>query len=208
MNPENDFDNLVSSLDRKATFGCAVGVCFVDGNPERSHFTYDGEFLARYQEENLSLDDHTLKVGFASDGVFLWSELETIYGPSRAMEVAREFGVVDGLCFSTTVNGYKSIASVAVGDAKVLGEIKKDQVMRYLDIATLYMSRQLDILGVPVKIKEILQQASRGASLGEISENLSLSVSGVRNRQRAAVSYFSASNLTEAVYVASKRGVI
>ena len=104
---------------------------------------YDQGFLDRYERENLSLDDHTLKVGFANDGVFSWGEMETAYGPSKAFSVANEFGIVDGLCFSTTVNGFKSIASIALGEGESPSHVDYKGVLRRMDIATLYTSREI-----------------------------------------------------------------
>ncbi|MGC6528470.1 MAG: LuxR C-terminal-related transcriptional regulator [Paracoccaceae bacterium] len=61
---------------------------------------------------------------------------------------------------------------------------------------------------MPDKITEVLKQVAIGASINQISESLKLSVSGVRNRQRAAVTRLQAANITEAVYKAAKIGVI
>ena len=208
MSGEKDFVHLVNYLDSLTTLRCAVGVCFVEGAPQRGHFSYDQGFLDRYERENLSLDDHTLKVGFANDGVFSWGEMETAYGPSKAFSVANEFGIVDGLCFSTTVNGFKSIASIALGEGESPSHVDYKGVLRRMDIATLYTSRENFGLDVPDKITEVLKQVANGASIKQISESLKLSVSGVRNRQRVAVTRLQAANITEAVYKAAKIGVI
>ena len=181
MSGEKDFVHLVNYLDSITTLGCAVGVCFVEGAPQRGHFSYDQGFLDRYERENLSLDDHTLKVGFANDGVFSWGEMETAYGPSKAFSVANEFGIVDGLCFSTTVNGFKSIASIALGEGESPSHVDYKGVLRRMDIATLYTSRENFGLDVPDKITEVLKQVANGASIDQKSESLKLSVSGVRN---------------------------
>ena len=208
MSGEKDFVHLVNYLDSITTLRCAVGVCFVEGAPQRGHFSYDQGFLDRYERENLSLDDHTLKVGFANDGVFSWGEMETAYGPSKAFSVANEFGIVDGLCFSTTVNGFKSIASIALGEGESPSHVDYKGVLRRMDIATLYTSRENFGLDVPDKITEVLKQVAIGASIDQKSESLKLSVSGVRNRQRATVTRLQAANITEAVYKAAKIGVI
>ena len=208
MSGEKYFVHLVNYLDSITTLGCAVGVCFVEGAPQRGHFSYDQGFLDRYERENLSLDDHTLKVGFANDGVFSWGEMETAYGPSKAFSVANEFGIVDGLCFSTTVNGFKSIASIALGEGESPSHVDYKGVLRRMDIATLYTSRENFGLDVPDKITEVLKQVANGASIKQISESLKLSVSGVRNRKRTAVTRLQAANITEAVYKAAKIGVI
>ena len=208
MSGEKDFVHLVNYLDSITTLRCDVGVCFVEGAPQRGHFSYDQGFLDRYERENLSLDDHTLKVGFANDGVFSWGEMETAYGPSKAFSVANEFGIVDGLCFSTTVNGFKSIASIALGEGESPSHVDYKGVLRRMDIATLYTSRENFGLDVPDKITEVLKQVANGASIKQISESLKLSMSGVRNRQRAAVTRLQAANITEAVYMAAKIGVI
>ena len=117
MSGEKDFVHLVNYLDAITTLGCAVGVCFVEGAPQRGHFRYDQGFLDRYERENLSLD-------------------------------------------------------------------------------------------IPDKITEVLKHLAIGASIDQISENLKSSGSGVRNRQRAAVTGLQAANITEAVYKAAKTGVI
>lgn len=208
MSGEKDFVHLVTYLDSITTLRCAFGVCFVEGAPQRGHFSYDQGFLDRYERENLSLDDHTLKVGFANDGVFSWGEMETAYGPSKAFSVANEFGIVDGLCFSTTVNGFKSIASIALGEGESPSHVDYKGVLRRMDNANLYTSRENFGLDVPDKITEVLKQVANGASINQISESLKLSVSCVRNRQRAAVTRLQAANITEAVYKAAKIGVI
>ena len=161
MSGEKDFVHLVNYLDSITTLGCAVGVCFVEGAPQRGHFS-----------------------------------------------VANEFGIVDGLCFSTTVNGFKSIASIALGEGESPSHVDYKGVLRRMDIATLYTSRENFGLDVPDKITEVLKQVANGASIKQISESLKLLVSGVRNRQRAAVTRLQAANITEAVYKAAKIGVI
>ena len=129
--------------------------------------------------------------------------METAYGQAK-LSGANEFGIVDGLCFSTTVNGFKSIASIALGEGESPSHVDYKGVLRRIDIASLYTSRENFGLDVPDKITEVLKQVANGASINQISESLKLSVSGVRNRKRAAVTRLQAANITEAVYKAAK----
>ena len=92
MSGEKDFVHLVNYLDSITTLGCAVGVCFVEGAPQRGHFSYDQGFLDRYERENLSLDDHTLKVGFANDGVFHGGKWKQPMGQAKPLALPMNLG--------------------------------------------------------------------------------------------------------------------
>ena len=97
--------------------------------------------------------------------------METAYGPSKALRVAKEFGITDGLCISTKINGFKRIASIALGEGESPSQVDYKGVLRRMDIATLFTSRGNFGLDVPDKITEVLKHLAIGASIDQISEN-------------------------------------
>lgn len=134
---------LVSLMENVSDRGCAVGICFVGGNPKAYHFSYAPEFLRRYEAENLSIHDNTLKAGFRSDGIFVWRQLEDEMGSSKAYQVAQSFGMVDGVCFSETVNGFKSIGSISLTAPAELSQIPCDEIRKAMQLAALAVSREI-----------------------------------------------------------------
>lgn len=202
------FQHLVDLMETVSARGCALGVGFIRGVPSASHFSYAPEFLRRYEDLELSRHDQTLQAGFASDGIYSWLELEREIGPSKAMNNARDFGMVDGLCFATTVNGMKSIGSISLTVPASEVVIDRGAIMAALELASIEVTRQRADAVFPLKLKAYLELVSRGHSTDEIAAELSISVAGVRKRQKACLEKLGARSLPNAVAIAVTRGLL
>jgi DNA-binding CsgD family transcriptional regulator len=202
------FIQLCDILEKVSDRGYACGVAFVQGTPYFSSFTYAPEFLRRYEAEDLSKEDHTLRAGFAQDGVFFWSDLEQLYGSSRAMEFGKDFGMEDGICWSTTVNGLKSIGSISLTKPAHTADIDIEQIKLAFDLATLEASREISSTKLGVNELEFLSLAALGRSTEEIAGELGISVPAVRKRKAKMQANLGASNLAHAVAIASSRGLL
>lgn len=205
---ENLVDNFFERMDAEASHGCAIGLAFDGGQPERSHFSYPKEFLERYDAEKLAQTDHTLKVGFANDGIFFWSDLVAQHGPSPAFEVAAEFGMTDGVCIAVTVMGRKSIASIST-DPRRLPTISRIEALRDGMIAATYRvaSKPKPIEYSPRTV-EWIQLAAQGLSDQEISEQLNLTIFGARARRNKAVAEIGGNTPAGAVSKAHRLGLL
>ncbi|WP_299165858.1 autoinducer binding domain-containing protein [uncultured Tateyamaria sp.] len=204
----NRFDALLRLLETHNDRGFAVGVGFVDGTPIDHAFTYAPEFLRKYEEHDLSRHDLTLAVGLQTDGVFTWSSLEAKHGPSQAMAVARDFGMVDGICISVTANGLKSIGSVALANPVELADYPVAEIVDAMDLATLDASRKVKDGNLSVKSLQFLALAAQGLPTAKIATQLDLSIPGVRKRQRTAQTELGAETLPQAVAMAASRGLL
>ena len=202
------FDAVLRLLETHNDRGYAVGVGFVDGSPIDHAFTYAPEFLRKYEEDDLSRHDLTLAVGLRTDGVFTWSSLEATHGPSKAMAVARNFGMVDGICISVTANGLKSIGSIALARPADLNDYPVAELVDAMDLATLDASRKIEGGSLSVKSLQFLALAAQGLPTDKIATRLDLSIAGVRKRQRTAQTELGAATLPQAVAMAASRGLL
>lgn len=202
------YDQLVDLMEQYDERGFAVGVGFVRGFPKFSTFTYAPEFLRRYEEEELAFEDNTLRVGMARDGIFTWQELEDAYGPSEAMTVARAFGVVDGICWATTVNGLKSIGSISLARPAIEANVPTEDIMAAFQLATIEAGHKMIDESLSSKSREYLELVAQGMSTTDIAIRLQISVPGVRKRQKTTQDHLGASNLAHAVAIAMACGGI
>lgn len=206
MSTSTRYNSLFSLLETHSERGFAVGVGFLRGNPHVSKFTYAPEFLRRYEQDELAKHDHTLSLGLRQDGIVHWSDLEKKLGPSKSFEAAVGFGMVDGICWATTVNGFKSIASVSLTVPAKEAEVPLDEIMEALQLATIAASEEIMRAQLSVKAREYLRLVVQGHSTAEMAEQLGITVAGVRKRQVALQAELGASNLPHAVALALDPG--
>jgi len=199
---------LVAVLEEFGDRGCAVGLCFTNGYPAWHHFSYAPEFLRRYESESLAKTDLTLAKGFSEDGVFLWSEVEKQLGPSQTMRVARSFGMAEGICFSETINGFKSIASISLTDTKRAKRVPVDRILNAFRLAAISVSKELSQPNVSSKTSAYLSLVARGLSDQEIANELHLSIHGARRRRKLAIEQYGAKTVTQAVALAISSGAV
>ena len=199
---------LVAVLEEFGDRGCAVGLCFTNGYPAWHHFSYAPEFLRRYESESSAKTDLTLAKGFSEDGVFLWSEVEKQLGPSQTMRVARSFGMAEGICFSETINGFKSIASISLTDTKRAKRVPVDRILNAFRLAAISVSKELSQPNVSSKTSAYLSLVARGLSDQEIANELHLSIHGARRRRKLAIEQYGAKTVTQAVALAISSGAV
>lgn len=201
-------EDLKATMERYGERGCAIGLCFANGFPAWHHFSYAPEFLRQYEDLELAKTDATLARGFSEDGVFLWSELEAEGQMSKTMQVAQKFGMMDGICFAETVNGFKSIASVSLTDTAQAKTVPVDEILEKMQLASIAVSKAVTHPQVSPKALEYLRLAALGKRDEEIAEDLGLSISGARRRRQTAVSQIGAKTLVQAVGFAASLGLI
>lgn len=206
MSISSRYSFLLSLLEQYSERGFAVGVGFLKGTPHVREFTYAPEFLRRYELEDLAKHDHTLSLGLRQDGIFYWSELEKKLGASKSFEAANGFGMMDGICWATTVNGFKSIASISLTKPATEADVPLDEIMDALQLATITASEEIIRANLTVKAREYLRLVIQGYSTVEMAEELGISVAGVRKRQIALQAELGASNLPHAVALALDPG--
>jgi DNA-binding CsgD family transcriptional regulator len=199
---------LVAIMEEFGDRGCAIGLCFTNGYPAWHHFSYAPEFLRRYEAEDLAKTDLTLTKGFSEDGVFLWSEVEKQLGSSETMRVARSFGMAEGICFSETINGVKSIASISLTGTDRVKRVPVDRILNAFKLAAISVSKELSQPDVSPKISAYLSLVARGLSDQEIADELQLSVHGARRRRKLAIEKYGAKTISQAVALAISSGAV
>lgn len=204
----SDVEKLKTTMERYSARGCAIGLCFYEGNPAWSYFSYAPDFLQRYQDENLAHHDLTLSKGFAEDGVFVWSDLERSFGPSLAMQVAAAYGMRDGICFSETVNGFKSIASISFTSSDEISAVPVQEIYDRFKLAALEVTKASNADLVSRETREYLTLVSEGMTDEQISQRIQITIHGVRRRRRQAIQHLEANSLPHAIYKALLMGAI
>ncbi len=176
-----------------------MGIGFVAGHPQESHFSYDQAFLAEYETLNMAERDATIHFGFTVDGTAMWSELARMGYPLDAFELSARHGLEDGFCISMTIEGRKSLASISrdLGDRPTPGEI--ELLVDALALASLEVSR--DIVPPPLspRTREFLDSAVSGHSDAQLAEALNLSIHGARARRKAALAELGARSPSQAL---------
>jgi DNA-binding CsgD family transcriptional regulator len=199
---------LVAIMEQWSDRGCAIGLCFTRGYPTFHHFSYAPEFLRRYEAEDLAKSDQTLVRGFTEDGIFRWSDLETEVGASKTMEIAKTFGMADGICFSETINGLKSIASISLTETAKANAVPTALILQKLQLAALAVSKHVSLPSMTHQSTEYLALVARGLSDEDIAKELDMSLSGTRRRRKNAILQIGAKTLPQALGLAASLGLI
>ena len=150
------YDRLLQLLAEHSNIGYAAGIAFVEGTPYWSNFTYPVQFLNYYETNDLAHHDHTLKIGFRKNGIFYWSDLEKKLGPSKAFKAAQGFGMIDGICWATTINGCTSIASIALTCHRLHSKVPELEILDALELATIDASCEIPQKTISTKSREYL----------------------------------------------------
>ena len=204
MNPhvKTAFD----ALSQLSDFGCAVGVLFENGHPKYSNFTYPSEFLEAYYEKDMALKDATLKFGLTSNGRIGWSELEAQGWEADSFELARSYGIEDGVCFAVEIEGKKSIASISHRKGRPPSDGALDRCMDALSLATLSSIEEIRCLKLSQGTLDYLTEISKGGKLSDVAEQLGLTYSGARARRINALGEIGAKTDAQAVVIAIREG--
>jgi DNA-binding CsgD family transcriptional regulator len=124
------------------------------------------------------------------------------------MEVASSFGMKDGICFSDTVNGLKSIASISLTETSQAKEIPIKLILQKMQLAAIALSKTISDPTISLKSIEYLNLVVEGRRDDEIAAELGLSLPGARKRRKTVIDQIGAKTLPQAVAIATAAGLI
>ncbi|UWR97719.1 autoinducer binding domain-containing protein [Phaeobacter inhibens] len=194
------------TLSRFSDFGCAIGILFSNGHPKYSHFTYPPAFLEAYHERDMALRDATLRYGLTCNGRIGWSELERQGWDAASFELARSFGIEDGVCFALEIEGHKTIASISHRKGCPPSDATLDRCMDALSLATLSSLEERRTLKLSQGTLDYLSAISQGGKLNDVAGILGLTYSGARARRVNALDEIGANTDAQAVVIAIREG--
>lgn len=199
MNFHGRVDQIISEFDAMSYRGSAIGICFAGGAPTKSFFSYAPEFLKEYGRQELARSDATLRFGFGANGIAQWRDIEAQAEDKRAFVVARQYGIRDGVCFSLTVEGKKTIASLSQDPDNPLSPEQIDKAHDLLTLASVYVSQAIAKPTISSKTLEWIKLASIGLKDNEVATRLDLSIHGARARRKSALLELEAETPAQAI---------
>ncbi|MEP3298580.1 MAG: autoinducer binding domain-containing protein [Pseudoruegeria sp.] len=205
---QSKVEDLCSKLDNLSHRGVAIGLCFEKGRPHFSHFSYSQAWLDTYTSQDLAKTDATLHFGMQKDGFAYWTDLRAQYSSTKTFDAAARFGLVDGFCIATTVDGRKSIASISLQENERFGINVQDELFDLFRLASLEISRSLKPAKCSIKTLEYLQLAANGADDKQVAEQLGMTIHGARARRKAALTEIGADTPAQAIFLAIQRRVL
>jgi hypothetical protein len=202
MNIPAKVQQYLDEIDGLSAYGCAIGLAFSRGTPRSTFFSYPDQFLAEYNQKNLARVDPTLRFGFQSVGIEQWKVLEENCESREAFTLARQFGILDGVCFSVSVAGYKTIASASQHPRQPFSEPVLERIHELLVLATVEVVNATQRPSYSELTNEWLALAIAGKSDTEVAEALGLSIHGARARRRNSLSEIGAKTPAQAIAIA------
>jgi|GEM_PF-4519818 len=197
-------ENRLNQIDKLSHNGIAIGIGFEGGLPTVTKFTYPPRFLAEYNDRGLARHDATLHYGFQNDGIEQWEAIKQASEMSEAFDLARSYGILDGVCFATTVFGRKTIASVSQDPKSPLSDNECSAIYESLIALSIQVHENQFAKRYSQNTIEWLKLAVQGKDDKETAGEIGLSIHGARARRKAALLEIGASNPSQAVALAFK----
>lgn len=197
-------EDRLNQIDKLSHNGSAIGIGFEGGTPAVTKFTYPPKFLSEYNDRGLARHDATLHYGFQNDGIQQWEAIKQASQINEAFDLARSYGILDGVCFATTVFGRKTIASVSQDPLNPLSEEDCAAIYECLIAASLQVYESQFSKRYSQNTIEWLKLAVQGKDDKETAEEIGLTIYGARARRKAALLEIGAANAAQAVALAFK----
>lgn len=121
----------ISKLDELCSAGFAVALHISFSAPKFLFQTYDRDWIDKYSELGLVLQDPTVRWGFENVGIINWQDLKEI-DEAGVLQQAEAYGIRFGFTLALDRNGSKSITSFARDDREFL-QVEIDQISEIVD---------------------------------------------------------------------------
>ena len=218
---EKDFRDIFESL--KSLFAHDYAICALAGmgsngtiqSYDAINFSYPGEWIARYIEQQEHRVDPILKSNFTRYRLQYFGDiLREFYYPQKSAAVANDFGIVDGY-----VHGFRNSRNTAGSMFCFAGRrIERDaRTETLLELAVPHFHQALirvlnknvkkDIVLSP-REKEVLKWLKQGKSTWDISMILSIGERTVKFHISNIMQKLNASGRTHAVAIAIEQGLV
>lgn len=106
---------LLHDLDGRSPAGCAIGLHIRFTTPRYMFQSYPKRWMEQYSNSGLLVHDPTVHWGMSNVGWVRWRDLEPI-DSHGVLELAKDFGIMNGVTISLLIDGSRSIASFARSD--------------------------------------------------------------------------------------------
>ena len=106
---------LLHDLDARSPAGCAIGLHIRFTTPRYMFQSYPRRWIDKYSGAGLFVHDPTVGWGMSNVGWVRWQDLEEI-DSHRVLELAKDFGIMNGVTIAVLIEGSRSIASFARSD--------------------------------------------------------------------------------------------
>ena len=129
---------ILADMQRLCPSGFAVALHVRYATPRFLFQTYRRDWMQRYSEKGMVLDDPTVKWGLQNDGVVDWSDLE-VQDEKGVLAEARAHGLRHGFTIAVYDAESRSVGSFARGDRAWTPEEKQslDALFRRLHAVTM-----------------------------------------------------------------------
>lgn len=106
---------LLHDLDRRSPAGCAIGLHITFTTPRYMFQSYPKRWMDIYSSGGMLVRDPTVHWGMHNVGWVRWRDLEAI-DPHGVLELAKDYGILNGVTIAVYLDGTRSIASFARSD--------------------------------------------------------------------------------------------
>lgn len=162
--------------------GFAVGINFLDGQPDWVHLAYPIEWQREYVDRDLLHEDATVMFASSYTGHITWANLRKMFPDNPAMLAAEKHGLTVGNTVAIHQGGLRSVASAA-GPEWSPTQVKQAT-------AALLALHELHAVTAPpptpAALVDVVRLMASGLRDAEIAEQLHIEVPTVRKRRTKA----------------------
>ncbi|GFE67284.1 helix-turn-helix transcriptional regulator [Litoreibacter roseus] len=165
--------------------------------------TFPERWQNLYMAKNYASSDPLMIWALGNDGRKRWSDV-TFPDLDNVLRTAREHGLVYGGILAATINGHKSILSVARPDR----QLHDHEIGRLDKIFRAWSTALFEVPAITEKETIVLKHLSEGHSIEDVAAQIQLSVPAVKKRIESARRRLQVRTTIEAVALAIRRGYI
>jgi|Cruoilmetagenom7_1024161.scaffolds.fasta_scaffold00086_1 LuxR family transcriptional regulator len=197
------FENECERIDRLVPDGAVVALGMSMYGPEFIHNTYDPSWIKRYEERSYYFSDPALGWALSNSGHRRWSEVK-LEDREGVMAEAATFGLKYGAVFGRVSGMKRSFMGVCRGDREFTDEELAELGEEFLRLTGLF----LECANLTAGELDVLRGLRDGLAQKEISQQLEIAESTVKQRIQKACKKLNATTRAQAVGTAVRWGYL
>lgn len=198
-----NFEKECEQIDRLVPSGAVVALGMSMYGPELIHNTYDAAWIERYEERSYYFSDPALGWALSNSGYRRWSEVKH-EDPEGVMADAATFGLKYGAVFGRVSGMKRSFMGVCRDDREFTDKELADLSEEFLRLTGLFLERA-NLTGGEL---DVLRGLRDGLAQKEISQQLEIAESTVKQRIQKACKKLNATTRAQAVGTAVRWGYL
>lgn len=195
-----------TSLRRIAPRGYCIALNISSDEGEQPaflHIDYPDEWREIYFNENLILDDPTVKFARENIGVVTWHDLKLQHPQSKTFQISKQFGISQGVTIAKIISGHRCAISLTASNLTFQARAEIEKFLKILHFVYCFPKPVLT-----PRQRQVVQCMADGLRDREISKNLKIKPETVRYRRISAYKATSTQTPAELIAAAIRSGDI